>query len=124
MLLDAALADYDAYGWARLGTMIDESTLAALRERADQIMLGEVVHDGLFFQHDSDTGLYDDLPHGIGWQGPSLKYRKIEKLEKDPLFRAFLENPLFERIARARIEGGVVLCRAVLFTKAAEGGTE
>jgi len=124
MLLEPALAHYDEHGWARLGAAIDEPTLAALRERADQIMLGQIVHDGLFFQHDADTGRYDDLPRGIGWQGPSLRYRKIEKLERDPLFRAFLENALFARIAKARIDGGVVLCRAVLFTKAASGGTE
>lgn len=124
MPLEAALAHYQAHGWARLGPVLGEECLAALRERADRIMLGEVVHQGLFFQHDAQTGRYHDLPRGIGYQGPSLGYRKIEKLERDPLFRAVLENPLFGRVARARIEGGVVLYRAVLFTKAATGGTE
>ena len=124
MPLEAALAHYAAHGWARLGPVVDEACLSALRDRADQIMLGEVVHEGLFFQHDAQTGRYDDLPRGAGYQGPSLGYRKIEKLERDPLFRALLENPLFGRVARARIEGGVVLYRAVLFTKAATGGTQ
>ena len=124
MPLEAALAHYAAHGWARLGPVIAEDCLAQLRERADRIMLGEVVHEGLFFQHDAQTGRYDDLPRGAGYQGPSLGYRKIEKLERDPLFRAVLENPLFGRIAHARIEGGVVLYRAVLFTKAATGGTQ
>src|SRR4051812_41486618 len=124
MPLEDTLAHYDAHGWARIGPVLDARCLAGLRERADRIMLGDVVHEGLFFQHDAPTGRYDDLPRGIGWQGPSLGYRKIEKLEKDPLFRAVLENALFARVARARIEGGVVLCRAVLFTKAASGGTE
>ncbi|MCA1828803.1 MAG: phytanoyl-CoA dioxygenase family protein [Myxococcales bacterium] len=124
MPLEAALANYETQGWARLGPVFDPDYLAALRERADRIMLGEIVHDGLFFQHDAATGRYDDLPRGLGWQGPSLRYRKIEKLEKDPVFRAVLENALFERIARARIDGGIVLYRAVLFTKAAAGGTE
>ena len=36
-----------------------------------------------------------------GYEGPSLNYRKIEKLEKDPLFLAWINNPLFERVARA-----------------------
>ena len=121
--LGEAFAHYDEHGWARLGPVVSESWLSALRERADQIMLGKVVHEGLFFQHDSDSGSYNDLPRGVGYQGPSLRYRKIEKLERDPLFRDVLENPLFERIARARIEGNVVLYRAVLFTKAASGGT-
>jgi len=124
MPLDEALERYQQHGWARLGVVLDEPGLAALRERADQIMLGKVVHQGLFFQHDAANGRYDDLPRGVGFQGPSLRYRKIEKLERDPLFRSVVENPLFERIARARIEGNVVLYRAVLFTKAASGGTE
>jgi ectoine hydroxylase-related dioxygenase (phytanoyl-CoA dioxygenase family) len=124
MPLDGALEHYQRHGWARLGVVLDEPTLAALRERADQIMLGKVVHQGLFFQHDAANGRYDDLPRGVGFQGPSLRYRKIEKLERDPLFRSVVENPLFERIARARIEDNVVLYRAVLFTKAASGGTE
>lgn len=122
--LGAALEHFEAHGWARLGPVLDPACLAALRERADRIMLGEVVHPGLFFQHDAPSGRYHDLPRGLGWQGPSLRYRKIEKLERDPLFRAVLENPLFGRVARARIDGGVVLYRAVLFTKPVEGGTE
>jgi ectoine hydroxylase-related dioxygenase (phytanoyl-CoA dioxygenase family) len=87
-------------------------------------MLGEVVHPGIFFQHDSPSGRYDELPVGRGWQGPSLRYRKLEKLEHDPVFAAFIANPLFARIARAVIGADVALCRAVLFNKAAHGGTE
>ena len=83
-------------------------------------MLGEVVHPGLFFQHDSPSGPYDDVPRRRGWQGPSLRYRKLEKLERDPVFAAFIGNPLFARIARAVIGPEVSLCRAVLFTKAAQ----
>ena len=45
-------------------------------------MLGRVTYPGLFFQHDTTTGNYQDLEFGKGWQGPSLNYRKIEKLEK------------------------------------------
>ena len=49
-------------------------------------MLGEVQYPGLFYQHDSPTGRYEDLEFGAGWVGPSLSYRKLEKLELDPLF--------------------------------------
>jgi len=122
--VDAVLAHYRDRGWARLGVLADETTLAALRARADDIMLGRVVHEGLFFQHDSSTGRYEDLEFGRGWVGPSLSYRKIEKLERDPVFRAWLENPLFERVVRAVVGPEVAIYRATLFTKSAVGGTE
>jgi phytanoyl-CoA hydroxylase len=101
-----------------------EDQLVALRERADAIMQGRVVHEGLFFQHDAETGRYEDLEFGRGWVGPSDAYRKIEKLERDPLFRAWIENPVFEQLARAIVGDEVALYRATLFSKGARGGTE
>lgn len=97
--LDEAVAHYREHGWARLGRLATDETLALLRARVDAIMLGEVVYDGLFFQHDAETGRYEDLTYGKGWVGPSLRYRKIEKLEKDPLFWAWMTQPTFRRIA-------------------------
>ena len=122
--LAGPIARYREQGFAPLGQVVSPDQLQLLRARAEAIMRGEVVHEGLFFQHDAATGRYDDVPRGQGWQGPSLRYRKIEKLEKDPLFRTFLENPLFGRIAREVLGPEVALCRVVLFTKAAQGGTE
>jgi hypothetical protein len=126
MDLGEALAHYAEHGWARLGRVATEDTVAALRQRTDDLMLGQVTYPGLFFQIDSKTGRYDDLTYGKGYEGPSLSYRKIEKVEKDPLFRAWLENPLFERVARAcvdRAEEGIAIYRAVVFSKAAEGSS-
>ncbi len=122
--LEEAVAHYRLHGWARLGHLADEATLAPLRERADQIMMGEVAYEGLFFQHDSDTGKYEDLAYGQGWQGPSLAYRKVEKLEKDPLFWAWLANDVFRRVA-AKVygDGGATLYRAFLMNKHAGGGS-
>ncbi len=124
MDLPAILEHYRAHGWARLGVVADEATLEALRARADDIMMGRVVHEGLFFQHDSGTGRYEDLEFGRGWIGPSLSYRKIEKLERDPLFRAWLESPLLEPVVRAVVGPDVAIYRATLFNKSGEGGTE
>lgn len=121
--LEPILARYREDGFARVGRVFEEAELAALRARADAIMLGEVTYPGLFFQHDSGTGRYEDLQYKKGYVGPSLHYRKIEKLERDPLFRALIDHPLFERIARAWIPGDVVIYRAVLFNKPARGGT-
>jgi hypothetical protein len=123
--VEGALARFHEDGFARLGKLADEATLDLLRARADAIMLGEVTYDGLFFQHDSDTGSYDDLAYGKGWEGPSLRYRKIEKLEKDPLFLSWITNDVFRDVA-ARVygEAPVTLYRAVLMNKHAGGGSD
>ena len=121
--LTRPLAEYVEQGYARLGPVLSDEAMMALRARADDIMLGRVTYPGLFFQRDTESGRYDDLTYGKGWEGPSLNYRKMEKLEKDPLFLAWIQNPLFERVARAVIGGGVSIYRAVLFNKAARGGT-
>ena len=122
--LDQAVAHYRVHGWARLGRVADEGTLVALRERADQIMTGAVTYEGLFFQHDSETGNYEDLAYGQGWKGPSLEYRKVEKLEKDPLYWAWLSSDLFHRVAgRVYGEASVALYRAFLMNKHAGGGS-
>jgi phytanoyl-CoA hydroxylase len=123
MNVDAVVAAYRERGYAHVPDVVPRATLEALRERADDLMHGRVVHEGLFFQLDTTSGVYDDLEFGHGWQGPSDNYRKIEKLERDPLFRAWLENPGFERIVRAVVPGDVAIYRAILMTKAATGGT-
>lgn len=119
----AALTHFRTHGWARLGRVLSDEGLALLGARLDALMLGEVRHEGMFFQMDAATGRYEDAPLGLGWQGPSLGYRKLEKLEKDPLFRAWLGNPLFERVARGHIAGDVVLYRAIVFNKGPAGGS-
>ena len=122
--LAAALAHFRAEGYARLGPVADAATLEGLRARAVELMLGEVKYPGMFFQLDATTGDYKDAPLGLGWQGPSLNYRKLEKLELDDRFREWIRQPLFERAARAVIGGSVALYRAILFNKAAASSTE
>ena len=124
--VEAALAHYRAHGYARLGSVAQAPVLAELRRRADLMMLGELVYDGLFFQKDSATNRYDDLEYGKGWEGPSLDYRKIEKLEKDAAYRDFIGNPVFEHIARAVCDDGegVAIYRAFLMNKSSRGGSD
>jgi ectoine hydroxylase-related dioxygenase (phytanoyl-CoA dioxygenase family) len=119
----AVLTELRERGYARLGRVVSDEGIAAMRARIDDIMLGKVCHDGLFFQHDSDTGRYEDLVRRQGFVGPSDHYRKIEKLEKDPLFRSYMGNPIFQRILHTIAPGPITLYRAVLFNKAAHGGT-
>jgi hypothetical protein len=122
--LAEAIETYRRDGFAFVGRIASEPELEALRARIDAIMMGEVVHEGLFFQLDGTTGRYEDTPRGLGWQGPSREYRKIEKLERDPLFRAYLEGPVFEQIARACIPGDIALYRAIVMGKGAAGGSD
>ena len=121
--VEGALAQFARDGFARLGRVATDETLEAMRARADDIMLGRVAYPGLFFQLDTDTGRYEDLRYGEGWEGPSLNYRKIEKVEADPILGAWIDNPLFERIARPLLGDEVVIYRAVLMSKQARGGT-
>ncbi|MCA9618158.1 MAG: phytanoyl-CoA dioxygenase family protein [Myxococcales bacterium] len=110
-------------GYARLGRLLDDVTLASLRRRSDALMLGEIVHEGMFFQHDSATGRYEDLDYKRGYVGPSLGYRKLEKLELDPVFRAHIDHPRFARVVRRFIDGPIAIYRATLFNKSATGGS-
>lgn len=122
--LSRPLAHFAEHGYARLGPILSAEALQKLRERCDDFMLGRITYPGLFFQRDTDSGRYEELEFKKGFEGPSLNYRKIEKIENDPLFLALIENPLFERIARSLIEGDIVIYRAVIFNKPASGGTE
>lgn len=117
-----AVRHYQEHGWARVGKVGDAATMAALRDRIDAIMLGEIVYDGVFFQRDTTTGRYEDLSYGKGWEGPSLNYRKVEKLEKDPLFLAWIEHDVFRAICEEVYHAPISLYRALVFNKAAETG--
>jgi phytanoyl-CoA hydroxylase len=125
MDLAHVLSHFASHGWARVGVLGDADTMAALRARADAIMLGEVSYPGLFFQHDAASGRYEDLEYGKGWRGPSLEYRKVEKLELDPLFWAWIRHDVFRTIAAAIYPGSdVTLYRAFLMNKHAGGGSD
>lgn len=120
--LGAALGEFEEQGFARLGRVLEPDAACELAEQANRLMLGKDRIPGLFYQHDSKTGRYEDLEFGAGWVGPSLNYRKLEKLELDPLFGRWIENDLFARIAHAVLGKDVTLYRAVLWNKAPRKG--
>jgi len=121
--LETSLQTFDELGYARLGEVLSPAGVATLRERCDALMLGRRAYAGMFFQHDSPSGRYEDLSYGKGWVGPSLHYRKIEGLQLDPVILEWIENPLFRRLTRLAIGEDVSLYRAVLWNKAANAGT-
>lgn len=115
-------ADFRAHGFARVGRLASEETLTLLRARIDDIMLGKVRYEGMFFQRDTDTGRYEDLRFGHGYEGPSLNYRKVEKLEMDPLFLAWIQQPFFRQLCTDLVGPDISLYRALIFNKSAETG--
>jgi len=120
--LRGPLTEFAEQGYARLGQVLSSEAAHQLTTRAAALMQGEVSQPGMFFQHDSPSGQYEDMVFDAGWVGPSQSYRKLERLELDPLFRAWIENPLFERLARALLGLDITLYRAVLWNKALQGG--
>ena len=122
--LAPVFARFDAEGYAPLGKILTDDALSLLQTASDDLLLGRVKPEGMFFQLDSPTGKYDDVAFDTGWVGPRLDYRKVEKLEREPRFLALIENPLFAKIAHARIGPDVAIYRAVLWVKAPSGGTE
>jgi phytanoyl-CoA hydroxylase len=124
MLSPDELSFFKENGYLRLGQVMAGSELADLRERIDAIMLGQVAYEGMFFQLDTATGVYEDLSHGPrGFQGPTLNYRKIQDLEKDPLFLAYMQHPRFRGITRQLVGEEVSVYRAMFMNKPAGRGT-
>ena len=118
-----AVAHYREHGWARMPALAPLDIVARLRSRAEEIATGQVSYPGLFFQPDTPTGKYEDLIFGHGWAGPTAAYRKIEKLEQDPEFWAWLAGQQLRALVAAVIGGPVSLYRAVIFSKAAHTGS-
>jgi len=120
--------EFDAEGFLWLGKTASNIELAALRGRIDAIMLGTapVDIDRFYMQLDSSTGTYESLDGGgMGSSGATLNYRKIQNLEFDPIFREYMEKPIFYEICkRCYGEDIPIACfRAMFMNKPARQGT-
>jgi phytanoyl-CoA hydroxylase len=116
---------FEENGYLRLGQALDGAELAALQRRIDDIMLGRaaVDYDQLMMQ--LDPAQHPDAAQTNGWKGATLSYRKIQNLEHDPLFRAYLERSVFHELA-ARVYGPdvpIACFRAMFMNKPARHGT-
>ena len=129
MITAEELRRFRADGYARLGKMLDDGELAALGDRIDQIMLGtaDVPYDEMMMQLEPSTNPPAELAgQRKGHKLPTLAYRKIQDLELDPLFHAYLTRPLFADLCRRVYgEGRPVACmRAMFMNKPARGGSD
>ncbi len=119
---------YERDGYLRLGKLLTAGELASLQLRIDDIMLGkaQVDYGRMLMQLDSESGKYEDAgPQTRGHKGATLSYRKIQELEYDPLFLAYMQRPIFQEICR-RVYGHDVptACfRAMFMNKPAHRGT-
>src|ERR1043166_8373612 len=94
-LSDAELEQFWDAGFVRLGQRAPEEEVAALCERIDDIMLGRVRYENMLMQLCPSAGQPELSVQTKTFKGASLKYRKIQDLEQDPLFRAYMQQPLF-----------------------------
>jgi len=117
-------AAFERDGFVRLGRVVDDAELAALQQRIDQIMLGEIRYDDMLMQLDSDTGAYGDMPAQTpGFKGATLGYRKIQDLEQDPVFLAFMRRELIRSICRELVGPEISIYRSMFMNKPAQRGT-
>lgn len=122
-------SDYHRDGFLKIGRQCGREELADLQQRIDEIMLGRAPLDygRLTMQLDSNTDRYDQVKGGgIGHQGASLGYRKIQGLEFDALFLAYMKKPVFREIC-GYIYGAhasVACFRAMFMNKPAQQGSD
>lgn len=120
--------DYDRDGYVRLGRIVGDEQLAAMQQRIDDIMLGraKLQYDRMLMQLDAGGEAYGQFGEmSKGHKGATLGYRKIEELEFDPLFLAYMQQPLFRHIC-AHIYGAdtsIKCFRAMFMNKPANKGT-
>ncbi len=125
-LTDEQWKRFEARGYLHLGRVADAADAAALKRRIDDIMLGTAPLDynRMLMQLDVFEGRDGPGPQTRGHKGATLNYRKIQDLEFDDLFLAYMQKPLFRSIC-SRVYGrdAPVACfRAMFMNKPAGKG--
>lgn len=126
MLTQEQIQFYEDNGYLKLGQTLTDDELGALQQRIDEIMLGkaDIDYDNMLFQLDSESGEYGDTPaQTMGFKEPTLAYRKIQNLELDPLFLAYMQKSLFRDISRRFVAEEISVFRAMFMNKPARRGT-
>ncbi len=124
-ITDEQWDQYFRQGFLHLGQLVDAEELHRLRERADDLAVGRVVNPRVQVQLDTG-GRYEDLPEVTGQpSGGTLRYRKVQGLETDELFRAVLRGPVLAEVAAHHYgrHTSASLFRAMVMNKPAAQGT-
>ena len=86
-------------------------------------MLGKIRYDNMRFQLDPRY-TERDVTRTVGNEEATLNYRRIDDLEQDPVFLAYIQKPLIRQITRRYIGEDVAVFRSMFMNKPAERGTE
>ena len=129
MIDDKLLGVFCEQGYLRLGRLLEDQDLSALRHRIDAIMMGsaDVPYSQMPMQLDPSANPPARLS-GVdnGHKLATLAYRKVQGLELDSLFFSYLSRPVFADLCRRVYgEGTAISCmRAMFMNKPAGGGTD
>ncbi len=105
-ITDEQWQHFEAHGYVHLGRAEVEE-IGALQQRIDDIMMGtaDIDYERIMMQLDRADGPDSKPgPQSRGHKEATLAYRKIQDLELDPLFLAYLQKPLYRDIC-ARMYG-------------------
>ena len=101
-------------GYVRLGKVLLPDGLAELQQRIDDIMMGRVQYPHMRLQVFEENG---KVRRTQGNDVATLAHRRIDDLEQDPLFLAYIQHPLFHQIARRYIGEEVSVFRSMFMNK-------
>ena len=125
-LTDEQWEQFQSSGYLHLGRVAGAAELDALKQRIDDVMLGAAPLDygRMLMQLDVVEGREGPGPQTRGHKGATLNYRKIQDLEFDDLYLAYMQKPLFRSICgRAYGTNAPVACfRAMFMNKPAGKG--
>ncbi|HEY0515233.1 MAG TPA: phytanoyl-CoA dioxygenase family protein [Thermoanaerobaculia bacterium] len=125
MLTEQQWNDYSRDGYLHLGKVLEPEELEALRQRADDLALGNVKNPDVQMQLDTG-GVYEELPTAVrGFERGTRLYRKIQGLETDDLFVGLVKHPLFLEICARQYgpHAPISIFRAMVMNKPAGQGT-
>ena len=123
-LTDEELQTFHEQGYVRLGKVVPDAEIEALCQRIDNIMLGHIRYDNMLMQLCPSAGKPELSKQTKEFKGSSLKYRKIQDLEQDVLFRTYIQHPLFRDITWKLIGEEISIFRSMFFNKPAGQGVE
>ncbi|MDB5799501.1 MAG: hypothetical protein JWL63_440 [Rhodocyclales bacterium] len=125
MLSNEQWNDYQVDGFMRLGKVLQDAELDALKRRADDLASGLLGNPDIQFQMDTG-GPYEELPSAVSEIGKDTHlYRKIQGLESDDHFAPLVKHPLFLAICAQQYgrHAPVSIFRAMVMNKPAGQGT-